>query len=165
MTDATARHGLPFIVPGQAQKELFHNEALTRLDIGLHPVVEAAPSAAPPATPVLGQCWIVGAAAAGAWTGKDGQLAGWTEGGWRFLSPQDGMLVWNRATGHWLHWTGTAWSGGELPATAIKIGGNQVVGPRQPAVPSPSGGTIIDAEARAAIAAIAATLMSHGLTE
>ena len=32
MSDATARLALPFIAPGQAQKELFHNEALTRID-------------------------------------------------------------------------------------------------------------------------------------
>mgnify|MGYP006199852597 CR=1 FL=1 len=32
MSDATARFALPFILPGQAQKELFHNEALTRLE-------------------------------------------------------------------------------------------------------------------------------------
>jgi hypothetical protein len=38
-----------------------------------------------------------------------------------------------------------------------------VVGARQPPVPSPSGGTIIDAEARVAIAQISAALMSHGL--
>lgn len=165
MSDATARHGLPFIVPGQAQKEVFHNEALTLLDVGLHPAVEGAPGAAPPAMPLPGQCWIAGAGATGAWVGKDGQLAGWSEGGWRFLVPQTGMLAWNKAAGHWLHWTGTVWSSGELPATAIMIGGNQVIGQRRPAVPSPSGGTIIDVEARAAVAAIIATLMSHGLTE
>ena len=39
------------------------------------------------------------------------------------------------------------------------------VGARLPAVASPSGGTTIDTEARAAIAALIATLKSHGLTE
>jgi hypothetical protein len=45
------------------------------------------------------------------------------------------------------------------------IDGQQVVGPRLPDVPSPSGGTIIDAEARAAVDALIATLKSHGLIE
>jgi hypothetical protein len=30
MADTTPRFALPFILPGQAQKELFHNEALAQ---------------------------------------------------------------------------------------------------------------------------------------
>lgn len=165
MSEATARHKLPFIVPGQAQKEVFHNEALTLVDAALHPAVEGAPVAAPPAGPMPGQCWIVATGGSGAWAGKDHQLASWTDGGWRFVAPQPGMVAWNKAASHWSYWNGTGWSAGDLPASAIRIGGLQVVGPRQPAVPSPSGGTTIDGEARAAIAAIIATLISHGLTE
>lgn len=165
MSEATARFGLPFIVPGQAQKELFHNEALTHIDAALHAAVAGAALPLPPATPGEGQSWIVAATASGAWAGKDHNIATWTAGGWRFVTPQPGMLVWNRAASLWLHWTGSAWSGGELPASAIRIGGMQVVGPRQPPIASPSGGTVIDAEARAAIAAITAALMSHGLVE
>lgn len=32
MTDTSARFALPLILPGQAQKEIFHNEALALLD-------------------------------------------------------------------------------------------------------------------------------------
>ena len=165
MSDATARFVLPYILPGQAQKELHHNEALARLDAALHAAVEDAATAAPPASPAEGQCWIVASGASGAWEGEEQSLASWTESGWRFVAPQPGMLVWNKAAGVWLHWTGISWSGGELPAVALYVAGLQVVGERQPHVPSPSGGTVIDAEARAAIDAIAATLMSHGLME
>lgn len=35
----TARLKLPFLVPGQAQKELFHNEALQIIDMLVQPVV------------------------------------------------------------------------------------------------------------------------------
>ena len=31
--------------------------------------------------------YIVGVAAIGAWSGKDGKIAGFTEGGWRFVTP------------------------------------------------------------------------------
>lgn len=37
MSDATARFAFPLIAPGQAQKELFHNEALARVDALLQP--------------------------------------------------------------------------------------------------------------------------------
>ena len=161
----TARFKLPFILPGQAQKELFHNEALTRIDAALHAAVEGPAPAAPPTAPLEGQSWVVGSGALGAWSGKDGQIAIWTAGGWRFIMPAPGMTVWNKAAGYWIHWRGTAWSSGEMPAGSLIIGGQKIVGPRQPSVPSPSGGTVIDEQARAALAALIATLKSHGLIE
>jgi hypothetical protein len=165
MSETTTRFGLPFILPGQAQKELFHNEALALVDAALHAAVEGAPLDAPPDSPALGQAWLVGAGATGPWSGRSGSIATWTSGGWRFIAPVPGMLAWNRAEGHFLFWTGGSWTQGELPVGSLTVGGKKVVGERQPAVPSPSGGTIIDEEARAAIAALTATLKSHGLTE
>lgn len=45
----------------------------------------------------------------------------------------------------------------------IRIGGNQVVGPRQSIFAAPSGGATVDAESRTAIAEIRAILLNHGL--
>jgi hypothetical protein len=165
MADTTPRFALPFILPGQAQKELFHNEALARVDLALHPAVEGPPASIPPGDPAEGQCWIVGPAASGDWSGRDGTLAMWSEGGWRFVAPAPGTSAWNKAADVPLLFDGAAWRQGELVCAAVEVDGVQVVGQRQPAVPSPSGGTIIDAEARAAIAALTAALMSHGLIE
>ncbi len=165
MTETSARFALPFILPGQAQKEAFHNEALALVDAALHACVEEGPTASPPADPDGGQAWIVAAGATGAWTDKAGALACWTAGGWRFVAPVPGMLAWNKAHGCWIHWSGSAWSDGSLPAAGLVIGGDRVVGPRLPDVPSPSGGTVIDAEARAAVDALIATLKSHGLID
>ena len=39
-------------------------------------------------------------------------LACRTSGGWRLISPVSGMIVWNGAAGHWLHWTGDALADG-----------------------------------------------------
>lgn len=75
------------------------------------------------------------------------------------------MMAWNKASARWMLWTGDDWADGILPAAALVIGGEQVVGPRQSDVPLPSGGATVDAEARAAIAAMIATLKSHGLIE
>lgn len=165
MSDVSARFALPFLQPGQAQKEVFHNEALAIADMLLHPVVEGPPLAAPPADPVAGQCWIVGAEPSGAWAGAANKLAAWTGGGWRFVAPVPGLLAWSRAGSCWLHWSGSAWSDGTLPAAGLSVGGRKVVGARGAAIPSPSGGTIIDEEARAAVAAVIVALKSHGLID
>jgi len=165
MSEKSARFALPFIVPGQAQKEHFHNEALVLADALLHPAAESGPITDPPADPAPGQSWIVAPDGAGEWSGKAHMLATWTAGGWRFVLPAAGMLVWNRAADLWVHWTGTAWSSGEMRASRLVVGGNQVVGPRAPAVPSPSGGTVIDAEAREAVNQVIVALKSHGLIE
>ena len=165
MTDRSARFALPFILPGQAQKEAWHNEALALVDAALHAAAEEGPLATPPADPTPGQCWIVAAGASGDWAGRDDMLACRTGGGWRFVAPLPGMLVWNINMGCWLHWTGSVWSDGNMPAARFTIAGQQVVGPRLPDVPSPSGGTTIDAEARAAVDALIATLKSHGLID
>ena len=165
MSNATARFALPFILPGQAQKELYHNEALARIDGALHPGVEATNLTTPPPEPEEGQCWIVASNASGAWNGRQDQLAIWSEGGWRFVTPTPGMTAWHIPGQHWIYWTGSAWSDGTLPSRGLVVDGLPVVGPRQPAIATPSGGTTIDAEARAALAHIIAALMSHGLID
>lgn len=165
MADSTIRFALPFILPGQAQKEAFHNEALALLDAALHPCISGEPTDEIPVDPVPGESWIVGPGASGPWAGRADQLATWTDGGWRFVMPVPGMTLWNTDSGYWLHWTGTAWSDGNWPVAALTINGQQVVGPRLETVSSPSGGTIIDAEARAAVAAVIVALRTHGLIE
>lgn len=160
----TARFALPLIAPGQAQKEVHHNEALAAIDAALQAAVEDEPSADPPTTPMEGESWLVASDAAAGWVGRDDSLATWTGGGWRFTQPVAGMTVWNKAAGHWLHWSGEEWEAG-WPVQALLIDGQQIVGARQPDVPSPSGGTTIDAEARAAIDLLIVTLKTHGLID
>lgn len=164
MSETSARFQLPFILPGQAQKELFHNEALVAMDLLLHPAVEQEPLNVPPSAPEAGQCWIVGTAPEEEWAGHANHIAGWTDGGWRFAAPQTGMTLWDKVAGYPLRWDATEWVS-QLAAASITIGGVQILGERQPAIGSPSGGTVIDAEARSSIDAIIAALMSHGLIE
>ncbi len=165
MADSTARFALPFILPGQAQKEAFHNEALALVDAALHACVAGDPTDDIPPGPAPGDSWLVGADPAAAWAGKAHHLATWTDGGWRFVAPVPGMTVWNVDAGYRLHWTGAAWSDGNWPVAALTIAGQQVVGSRLETIPSPSGGTIIDAEARTAISAVIVALRTHGLIE
>ena len=164
MEALSPRFALPYILPGQAQKEHFHNEALLRIDAALGAAAEGV-VANPPAEPAEGACWIVAAGATGAWAGRGNFLAMWTPSGWRFIAPATGLRVWNQAAAAEWRWSGSAWTAGELFGSALVVKGEQVVGERQPAVPSPSGGTIIDAEARAAIDQILVALKSHGLID
>ncbi|WBO22085.1 DUF2793 domain-containing protein [Sphingomonas abietis] len=163
MSDATARFALPLLAAGQAQKELFHNEALARADLLLQPTVEAVALNDPPPAPIVGQCWIVGAAPSGAWAGQPQALAGWTEGGWRFVAPRDGMAIWSVADRLLACFDGTAWRIGDIAAGRLTVAGVQVVGRQQSAIPDPAGGTVADSAARDAISAVLAALRSHGL--
>lgn len=164
MQDASPRFSLPFLLPGQAQKEHFHNEALLRLDALAGACVQGA-LAAPPADPGEGDTWVVADPGEGAWVGRDDHLACWTASGWRFIAPVEGLEVWNAGEGISWRWLDGAWKAGELRGSAVYVAGQKVIGERREAVPSPSGGTIIDAEARTAIDQIIVALMSHGLID
>lgn len=163
MADNTTRLTLPFIIAGQAQKEVTHNEALLRLDALVQASVEAVGLDIPPVSPSPGQCWIVGDAPSGDWAGQAGAIASFAEGGWRFIAPQPGMSVWSEADGVFALRTATEWILGRTPQLAVHVGGNQVVGPRQPALIGPNGGTTIDSEARVVIDQILVMLRNHGL--
>src|SRR3546814_13955802 len=82
---ATTRLALPYLVPGQAQKETTHNEALIRLDLAVKASALSIGLNISPQTPEHGQCWTVGTSPTGIWAGKAGHLAGWTDSGWRYL--------------------------------------------------------------------------------
>jgi Protein of unknown function (DUF2793) len=163
MSLTSDRFQLPLLAVGQAQKEVTHNEALALIDALITPVVQAVAPASVPTSPIAGQGWIVGASPTGAWEGQAGKLAFWTSGGWRFVSPQEGMTVWSIADSLSVRCTAAAWEIGAAMVSSVRIGGNQVIGARLAAIPSPVGGTTTDAEARAAIDAILARMRDHGL--
>ena len=83
---STARLGLPYIVSGQAQKEVTHNEGLNKLDAFVTPVV-ADIADAPPGSPAAGDLYIVGTSPSGDFTGHANQLAQYQTGGWVFYAP------------------------------------------------------------------------------
>jgi Protein of unknown function (DUF2793) len=163
MSETSERLKLPLLTSGQAQKEATHNEALTLADMLVQPVVQSVAPASVPATPQLGQCWIVGTGAGGAWAGHDGAMACWTAGGWRFAAPFEGMEAWNLATGTFARRSGTIWITGIVNASQIRVENVQLLTARQAAIASPSGGATIDSEARIALGSILTALRTHGL--
>ncbi|WP_240325572.1 DUF2793 domain-containing protein [Sphingomonas mesophila] len=93
----STRLQLPFLAPGQLQKEFTHNEALARLDLAVAAAVLEVGRNAPPASPAPGDCYVLGSAPTGAWAGQARALAGFTEGGWRFVAAVAGMQVLDRS--------------------------------------------------------------------
>ena len=136
------RFAMPLLFAGQSQKEVTVNEALLLSDLLLHPVVEGIVTS-PPASPTAGSCWIVGPGAVGAFAAKDASIAAWTDGGWRFITPRDGLRVFDRGRGaERLFLAG--WRIATAPAAA-------------------SGGTVIDVQARSAIASLITLLKDTGI--
>ena len=163
MTIQTARLGLPLLSAAQAQKETTVNEALTRADAMIGATVVAVAPAAVPLSPAPGQCWIVGTAPSGNWAGHANAIAAWTEGGWRFVTPIEGMSVWSVADTMTARFSGSAWTLGIVTGAMFAVAGQKVVGGRQAHIVSPTGGTTVDGQARAAISATLAALEAHGL--
>jgi hypothetical protein len=140
-SSASPRFGLPLLFAGQTQKEVWVNEALARTDALLHCAVEGEASA-PPADPVDGENWIVSPDATGVWTGYEGCIACRQGGNWLFATPCDGMRILNRSTGQEFRFLGE-W---KIPAVPVE----------------PTGGSVVDAEARAALGELIAALRVSG---
>lgn len=159
----TDRLGLPLIAAGQAKKEVTHNEGLMALDLVVQASAESADLAVPPVAPSAGQCWIVGSGASGEWAGQEGMLAGWTSAGWLFLTPRAGWRIWVQDRQNIAAFDGVDWSDDPVRADGYYQSGVQVLGEQQAAIATPSGGTVVDSEARIALAAILDVLRAHGL--
>lgn len=163
MSVLSDRLGLPLLSAGQAQKEIYHNEALTSLDFLVQGSVEDQGVDDPPATPLPGQCWVVGSTPTGDWAGQAAQVACWTTGGWRFIAPFAGLCLWHAGEGLEMRHDGASWSVGRVTAAALEIGGEQVVGARQAAISDPTGGATVDSEVRSALGQVLDALRNHGL--
>ncbi|MEO5598807.1 MAG: DUF2793 domain-containing protein [Novosphingobium sp.] len=138
----TPRFAMPLLFAGQAQKEVFVNEGVSITDALLHCVVEGV-AEDPPSTPIDGTAWIVGNTPGGIWSGQAGNLACRQSGQWIFFTPTPGMRVFNRSSGQDYRRIGANWFAPTAPTT-------------------PSGGTTIDVEARAALANLLQCLRDAG---
>lgn len=138
----TSRFDFPMLFAGQSQKEFYVNEALGRLDALLHLVLEGE-RADPPPAPVDGQAWRIGQGASGDWAGQSGKIAARQAGAWLFLTPQAGLRAFDRSAGHEMRYD------------------NGWVVTARPALPS--GGQVVDSEARQTLIQIVAALTNAGI--
>lgn len=111
--DVTPNLSLPYLLSGQSQKHVTHNEALRRLDALVQLIATSRSAASPPATPANGECFIVATAATGNWAGKEGRLAVWQDGAWVFIQAKPGWRAWLLDEGALVVWDGAAW--GPIP--------------------------------------------------
>jgi hypothetical protein len=136
------RFALPLLHAGQAQKEVFVNEALARCDALLHSTVSGE-RPAPPETAETGECWLVAANATDAWSGHDAAIASFQGGNWIFVKPSRGLRVYDLSTGQERLFDGF-WRKGSLPV-------------------EPLGGMTVDVQARAAIGELVSALQALGI--
>lgn len=139
---ATPRFALPMLYTGQAQKEVFVNEALFRTDALLHCAV-IGKRLSPPENPAEGDAWLISSPASGDWAGKADSIALCQGGAWTFIAPRDGMHVFDLSEGQNRLFF-RSWRKALLIA-------------------EPVGGSTVDGEARAAIAELMASLQAVGV--
>ncbi len=118
------------------------NQSLAILD-ALMPRAVVATLAEPPLQPEEGGCYLVAEPAAGDWSAKAGQLALSIGGSWHFIAPGEGMLIFDRGAGRWLCFL-DGWQSAGTPS-------------------APNGGSVIDVEARNALAELVGILQTLGL--
>lgn len=140
----TPNLALPLLFAAQAQKEITHNEALVLVDGLLPGCVNAVASDPAALAPDPGDAWIIGASPTGAWLGRANHIAVYSEGGWRFVLPVDGMRLYDVGRGLVLLFDGGTWL-------------------EPPSITMPSGGTVVDAEARSVMTALIGALRQAGL--
>ena len=118
----TNRLKLPLVQPSQAQKHVTVNEAFVRLDGLTQLVLQSVSVATPPGAPLEGQVWSVPSGAVNAWSGQDGQLALFENGGWLFLAPSIGWRAWIADLGVPALFDGAAWRSGGLSLSPFGAG-------------------------------------------
>lgn len=102
MSIQTLRHKLPLLAVGQAQKEHTHNEALLLIDtianLSVRGIINDPIIAGELASDIENeapQSWLVGNQPLGVWQGHVDQIATWSQSGWRYLSPLEGMQIYH----------------------------------------------------------------------
>jgi len=135
------------------------------LDVLVAGAVEGLPLATPPASPAIGDCYIVAGSPTGAWAGQAQQIAAYTSAGWRFIAPRDGMSLYVASSGEAAVYHDGAWEVGPLKGSELVVDGLKVVGSRGSAINAPAGGATIDAEARTALGMVLTAMREHGLIE
>lgn len=138
----TTNLSLPLLFSGQAQKEFSLNHALTVIDVMMQRTVDQS-LASPPTSPADGSSFRILANPDGEWTGHADEIALWIGGSWHFAQAVDGMAIFDRTANQSLRFFG-GWNAAIEPTI-------------------PSGGSIVDTEARATLVELIEALRAYGI--
>ena len=158
----STRFALPLLQAGQSQKETTHNEALARVDVLLHLAVESRQLASPPSSAARG-CWIVAADATAAWAGHENEVAVIDDAGLSFITPRSGCIAYIRDEAVFAYFNDGRWVADAWPVNGLAVAGRNVLSAPPPHLTAPTGGSVVDIEARSAIARLGAALATLGL--
>ncbi len=153
MTLKTSRHKLPLLAVGQAQKEYTHNEALLLVDnllnLSILSIVDRPEDIEPEAIEqtIEGEssAWLISDTPSDAWSQRANHIIISTANGFRYLEPVENMRIHNVQSGCLMVYKDMSWS-------------------IAPTHAGPTGGDIIDSQARDSIAAILDNLRQFGLS-
>jgi hypothetical protein len=104
----TPHLNITLLEQSQAQKEVTVNEAFYRIDALLNSGVIDKDLATPPGSPTQGDVYIVAASPTGDWAGKAKQVA-YFDQIWRFIAPNEGLMLWVRDEDKRYLYDGAAW--------------------------------------------------------
>ena len=112
----TTNLSLPLVAAAQAQKHITVNEALVRLD-GLAQLRLLSRSMAIPPLAADGDAYGVPVGGQNGWTGRDGEVAVFSNGGWVFATPKTGWRAWIVDEAIPAMFDGLDWVGGAVSAS------------------------------------------------
>ena len=106
----TENLNLPVVAASQAQKHVTVNESLYNLDAIVQLSVKDKDLTAPPGSPTVGDRYIVGSSATGAWAGEDDNIAAYQNGAWEFYTPKDGWVAFVKDESLDYQYDGSSWA-------------------------------------------------------
>ena len=105
----TKKLEISLMAAGQAQKHVTVNEGFSRLDALVQLAVKSFDAVNPPGSSEEGDVHAIGAGATNVWSGQEGKLAIYQNGGWVFVTPVAGWQGWSEVKGSRIQFDGTAW--------------------------------------------------------
>jgi hypothetical protein len=99
----------PLLTEGQALAHITINQALIIIDAMVQASFIEIGLNTPPATPALGDTYVVGGTPTGDWTGKANKIAIWY-GGWYFVTRRDGFTGFDQTNGYMVSYYGGTWN-------------------------------------------------------
>lgn len=138
----TTHFSLPLLFAGQAQKEFFVNQSLSLIDAVLRNGFDDSITT-PPTESAEGASYRVISTATESWEGHEDEIAIQLGGVWHFLIPQEGMTMFDRQAGSFMHYN-SEWQSAIEPT-------------------NPAGGANIDAEARQMLSELVEALRMVGI--